>query len=101
MKQLLLLIVVLTFLSACKEESKTVEYWDSHPEELKKKYKECANNPAKARQDGNCINIAALLQRREDEAYDRRAEEEAKRIRETSKRMWDSINSPMPKKNER
>ena len=55
-KRLILLLICAFGLSAC-DDVKTVEYWQKHTKERDKYRQKCMNNPAKARQDGNCINI--------------------------------------------
>lgn len=45
------------FLAGCSgEETKTVEYYETHLDELQTKLNECANNPGELKDTPNCQN---------------------------------------------
>ena len=83
MKNSLLIVISITFLGACKEEVKDINYWDTHEKERNAKIVECNNNPAKAREDGNCINIATWAVYKQIEADQKANAERAAYIEET------------------
>ncbi|CAG9437363.1 EexN family lipoprotein [Providencia alcalifaciens] len=52
--KLLIGAVSIFFLSACGEEVKSRDWWEAHPEEAVKKWKECMES---GEESVNCINV--------------------------------------------
>ncbi|MEX9225586.1 EexN family lipoprotein [Providencia rettgeri] len=53
-KMILMSALSIFFLSACSEEAKSRDWWQSHPEEAVKKWKDCMES---GEESVNCVNV--------------------------------------------
>ena len=67
LKLICIAMVTLCLLAACTKSEEppahTVEYYRAHAQERQAMVKSCANDPARARGDGECINALAAEER--------------------------------------
>lgn len=60
-KQMRFLLLAGFFLSACEAQVKPMSFYKANGDERRSVLADCADNPSKQQEDGNCVNAAAAL----------------------------------------
>ncbi|WP_284281149.1 EexN family lipoprotein [Proteus mirabilis] len=77
-KMILMSALSILFLSACSEEVKSVQWWQEHPDEAVKKWKDCMES---GDESANCINVKSAAKYINTPEMNKLHEERAAKIR--------------------